>query len=87
MSYSQVASERPKIQHTNNNTADISGQLTMFLNEFKNMFNQLLNQNTMMLTMLTTIIKNGYIMNSSMELQRVKQSYLRDFYISKKQTK
>jgi hypothetical protein len=39
MSYSQVASEKPAIQQTSNNTADISGQLTMFLNEFKNMFN------------------------------------------------
>jgi hypothetical protein len=36
VSYSQIASEEPAIQQTNNNTADISGQLTMFLNEFKN---------------------------------------------------
>jgi hypothetical protein len=56
MSYSQVASEKPAIQQTNNNTADISGQLTMLLNEFKNIFNQLLNQNTMMLATLITII-------------------------------
>jgi hypothetical protein len=36
ISYSQVASEEPVIQQTNNKTADISGQLTMFLNEVKN---------------------------------------------------
>jgi hypothetical protein len=35
MSYSQVASEKLAIQQTNNNTANISGQLTIFLNEFK----------------------------------------------------
>jgi hypothetical protein len=57
MSYSQVASEKPEIQQINNNTSDISGQLTLFLNEFENMFNQLLNQNTMILSMLTTIIR------------------------------
>jgi hypothetical protein len=56
VSYSQVASEEPKIEQTNNNTANISGQLTMFLNEFKNVFNQLLNQNTMILSMLSTVI-------------------------------
>jgi hypothetical protein len=41
MTYSQVqlASEKPAIQQNNNNTAYISAQLTMFLNEFKNMFN------------------------------------------------
>jgi hypothetical protein len=56
VSYSQVAFEKPVIQQTNNNTADISGQLTVFLNEFKNMFNQLLNQNTMILSMLSAVI-------------------------------
>jgi hypothetical protein len=58
MSYSQVASENLANQQTNNNTADISGQFTIFHNEFKNMFNQVLNQNTMVLTMLTTVINN-----------------------------
>jgi hypothetical protein len=56
ISYSQVASERPATHQTNNTSADIASQLTMFLSEFKNMFNQLLNQNTIILTMLTTII-------------------------------
>jgi hypothetical protein len=55
-SYSQVTSDRPTIQQTNNSPTDTASQLTMFLNEFKNMFNQLLNQTTTILTMLTTII-------------------------------
>lgn len=48
-SYSQILKQ-------NQQSLDITEQLTAFLNEFKAMFNQLINQNSMVLNMLTTLI-------------------------------
>jgi predicted PurR-regulated permease PerM len=56
LSYAQAVPGLPTdATSNNNNSADITTQLTTFLNEFKNIFSRLLKQNSMILSMLTTV--------------------------------